>query len=97
MDLYALGVVLYELATGSHPFGDAEVSVMIARHLHETPRPAGELNPQLSPFLEEFLKTLLEKDRDLRLASAAEAHAIVRKSGSAKNKRVDVVAMVNPS
>jgi tetratricopeptide (TPR) repeat protein len=70
-DLYALGVVLYELATGTHPFaGDDPVRIM-GRHLNEEPRPAGELNPQLSAFFEELLKTLLAKDPPKRIPSAA--------------------------
>src|SRR5262249_32616764 len=70
-DLYALGLVLYELATGRHPFADDDVRVAMQRQLTERARPAGEVNPQLSPLFEDLLARLLEKDRDARPASAA--------------------------
>ncbi len=71
-DLYALGLTLYELATGSHPLADEDFHVVLRRQMTEVPRPAGALNPQVSPFFEELLRTLLEKDRERRVASAAE-------------------------
>ena len=70
-DLYALGLSLYELATGRHPFAGDDFRVVVRQQMTETPRPAGEVNPQLSPFFEEVLRRLLEKDRDARFASAA--------------------------
>jgi serine/threonine protein kinase/tetratricopeptide (TPR) repeat protein len=69
-DLYALGLSLYELATGRHPFESDDFRAVVRQQMTETPRPAGEVNPQLSPFLEEVLRCLLEKDRDARFASA---------------------------
>jgi len=69
-DLYALGTVLYELATGVQPFaGDDPVAIM-GRHMNEIPRPAGELNPQLSAFYEELVKALLAKDPAQRIQTA---------------------------
>src|SRR5262245_20434542 len=70
-DLFALGVVLYELATGVHPFQADGFHAIVRRVLDQTPRPAAELNPQLSPLFEELLTHLLEKDRDRRLSSAS--------------------------
>jgi serine/threonine protein kinase/tetratricopeptide (TPR) repeat protein len=72
VDLYALGLTLYELATGRHPFEGDDFRAVVRQQLTETPRPAGEVNPQLSPFFEEMLRRLLEKDRDARFASAEE-------------------------
>jgi serine/threonine protein kinase/tetratricopeptide (TPR) repeat protein len=69
-DLYALGLTLYEAATGGHPFPDTDFHVVLKRQLTEMPRRAGEANPQLSAFLEEFLVQLLAKDRDRRPADA---------------------------
>ena len=71
-DLHALGVVLYELATGQHPFRDADASRLMRNILDEEPRKAGEVNPQLSPFFEEVVGTLIAKDREQRFDSAAE-------------------------
>jgi len=69
-DLHALGLVLYELATATHPFVADDVPGVLDEVLHATPRRAGEVNPQLSAFFEEVLDTLLAKNRDARFASA---------------------------
>ncbi|MBW2282550.1 MAG: protein kinase, partial [Deltaproteobacteria bacterium] len=69
-DLYALGLVLYELSTGKYPFGGDTVASVVRRQLHEIPRQPSLLNPQLTPFFEEVIKTLLEKDPEDRLPSA---------------------------
>ena len=66
-DWYALGLMLYELSTGEHPLAAADFASIMTRRLEETPRPAGELNPQLSPYFEEVLRGLLERGRDERL------------------------------
>ena len=71
-DLHALGVVLYELACGTNPHVAVDVPETIRRILQEEPRKLGEVNPQLSPFFEEVVHTLLEKDRERRFASAQE-------------------------
>lgn len=81
-DLYALGLVLYELATGVHPFADDDPVRIMGRHLNDEPRPAGELNPQLSAFYEEMVKALLAKDPAERIPSA-EALALVLVEGEA--------------
>jgi len=69
-DLYSLGLVLYELSTGKHPFKDEDFSVVLRKQLQEeAPRP-GDLNPQLSPYYEELVLQLVQKDRDHRFESA---------------------------
>jgi len=70
-DLHALGVLLYELGTGQHPYRDEDFSRVLRNILHETPRKAGELHPQLSPFYEEVVATLMAKDRRERFPSAS--------------------------
>ncbi|MHC4136376.1 MAG: serine/threonine-protein kinase [Planctomycetota bacterium] len=67
-DFYSLGVVLYELATGSNPFHAESASATIKAHLDDTPVPMANLNPDLSTFLSEVVTTLLAKrprDRDI--------------------------------
>jgi serine/threonine protein kinase/tetratricopeptide (TPR) repeat protein len=76
-DLYALGLTLYELATGTHPFDDDDFAVVMRRQMDDVPRPAGELNPQLSPLFEVLLAQLLEKDRSLRPGSAEDVARIL--------------------
>jgi tetratricopeptide (TPR) repeat protein len=71
-DLHALGLVLYELATGTHPYDAPDAAQIMRRLLDETPRPVTQLNPRLTPFFGEVLRVLLEKERDQRFQSARE-------------------------
>jgi len=71
-DLHALGLVLYELATGRHPFEAEDVRGVMRNVIEATPRRCSELNPQLSPFFEELVHVLLAKDREERFGDAAE-------------------------
>jgi tetratricopeptide (TPR) repeat protein len=71
-DLHALGLVLHELATGVHPFAHDDFRVVVRRIADLTPRRCGEIDPQIAPFFEEVVATLLAKKPGDRFASAAE-------------------------
>jgi eukaryotic-like serine/threonine-protein kinase len=71
-DVYALGAMLYEMLTGQPPFtGPNPLAVMNERLLID-PKPARELNPEISPELEEILARALERDPRHRYSTAAE-------------------------
>lgn len=77
-DLYALGIVLFEVTTGRHPFADATApDTMIAAHLNETPPRASHLRPRVSPFLDQLLCDLLQKEPDQRPRDASELARIL--------------------
>lgn len=69
-DLYSLGVVLYEAATGVQPFAGRDVHAIVRRHAEHVPARAGQLNLHLSEFCEELLSSLLDKDPGRRPADA---------------------------
>jgi serine/threonine-protein kinase len=71
-DLYALGVMLYEMLTGATPFPGDNVFAIMNRRLHQRPIPPGEVNPDLSPALQEILDRALQRDPKKRYASAQE-------------------------
>ncbi|MHC4941183.1 MAG: protein kinase domain-containing protein [Planctomycetota bacterium] len=71
-DLYALGLMLYELATGRHPFASDDLAAIMHRQIEEVPEPPSDVNPELSPFFDELVGGLLAKDRDQRFGDAVE-------------------------
>jgi serine/threonine protein kinase/Tfp pilus assembly protein PilF len=72
IDLFSLGVVLYELSTGRLPFASGSPTEIIDRILHETQPPPSTLNPRVPPALDAIVARALDKSPDFRYQSARE-------------------------
>jgi tetratricopeptide (TPR) repeat protein len=71
-DLFSLGLVLYEMATGRQAFTGNTTGVIHHATLGHDPVPVGRINPQIPEQLETVINKALEKDRELRYQSATE-------------------------
>jgi serine/threonine protein kinase/tetratricopeptide (TPR) repeat protein len=78
-DLFSLGVVLYEMATGKAPFSGTTVAVIFDGILHSTPAPVKDANERLPLAFDTILSKVIEKDPDLRCQSAAELRADLKR------------------
>src|SRR5712675_1869374 len=78
-DLFSLGVVLYEMATGVIPFAGSTSALIFDGILHSEAAPATRLNSRLPFAMENIFSKALEKDTDLRYQTAAELRADLKR------------------
>ena len=86
-DLYALGLVGYEMLAGRLPFEAATMQAMLAAHLSATPRPLVSLRPGVDPRLVALIHACLEKDAARRPHSAVEIAAALATITSTPERR----------
>jgi serine/threonine protein kinase len=71
-DLFSLGAVVYEMATGKRPFAEKNVVLTMNAVLNKRPASLTQVNPELPAELERIVEKAMEKDLDLRYQSAAD-------------------------
>ncbi|MEZ4400691.1 MAG: protein kinase [Kofleriaceae bacterium] len=78
-DIYAMGVILFECATGRKPFSGDSLFDLLRKHIDEPPPPPHLLRPDMPPAMEQVILRALAKDPAHRFGSMAElAHALMQ-------------------
>lgn len=81
-DIYAVGVVLYEMATAQLPFSDPAAAALVDAILNRPPLPPARLRPNLSPRLHDIILKCLEKTSERRYQSCRELLVDLRRASA---------------
>ena len=71
-DIYSLGVVMYEMATGAIPYTGETLGEIAIKHMNVEPTPIRELNPEIPEALEKIIQRAMAQKKELRYQSASE-------------------------
>jgi serine/threonine-protein kinase len=71
-DIYALGIMLFEMLTGKLPFNGNTPYLLMHQHIYETPRSVSEVNANVPPAIAVVVNQALAKDREARYNKASE-------------------------
>lgn len=99
-DVFSLGVVAYEYATGTRPFDGATDGAVFDAILHREVEPPSAIRPELGSVLDAVIMGAIEKDLDVRFQSIAELRSACKRAermfGAPAKKQWSVPARVRP-
>ncbi len=95
-DLYALGVLMYELITGRLPFTADDPLGVISQHLNAPVVPPSTYKPDISPALDDIILRLLSKRPDDRPSSAAEVRYVLDHLGEETRSSTVAISTLSP-
>ncbi|MFW6097589.1 MAG: protein kinase domain-containing protein [Chloroflexota bacterium] len=81
-DLYSVGVILYQLATGRLPFEINTPTDAVQKHLHETPPPPSSVRPDIPPMVAAIIEKAIKKDPDDRFQGSSVMAKALRQAAS---------------
>jgi serine/threonine protein kinase len=103
-DVYSLGVVMYEMLTGSLPFQAPNAAEMARLHMEVDPPPLTEMVPDIAPILEQILSKVLSKEPSQRYRTADQLGRVLMNFGNARSApalaltpEASIPAMTTPS
>jgi serine/threonine protein kinase/tetratricopeptide (TPR) repeat protein len=99
-DIFSLGLVLYEIATGQRAFSGNTSALIFDAILHKAPVAPVRLNPEVPEGLEQILNKSLEKDRNLRYQHASDLRADLerlRRDSDLSRSAVDTASVSTPT
>jgi eukaryotic-like serine/threonine-protein kinase len=83
-DVYALGIVMYEMLTGHLPFDGLSPVVVAMQHIQDAPTPPSQFNPNIPPALEEVILRCLEKVPEMRYRDGSQLARALESLGDAE-------------
>ncbi|PKN45162.1 MAG: hypothetical protein CVU59_09820 [Deltaproteobacteria bacterium HGW-Deltaproteobacteria-17] len=95
-DIYALGVIVYQMLSGHLPIDAESVTQVLLKHITDPPTPIFEFLPAFPPMLWEVIERALDKNIDARPPSASAFHHMFSEAARGIPSHITAVGMVSP-